>query len=756
MIIKTIKILGTIVVTALLLFYAANLLFGCPRYIPRAVFTYSLHPDFPLKKFVQGNLGVLQPTYARSYLVVAYRYLIGIDFDEEEQKAVLDLWEHRLGRIWDDEEEWVKDWFAVRNKVPGIDAPQEIEIYQYDTSDWFYYSLNCSEDAFRTACRTLNERIQKFGTNSSEVKEWVYAQDKVFANCSGEEQTIPDNAKPNTHSLIKADRAYQIASAHFYAGNFDTAKKMFERIAKDTSSPWRQIASYLVARTLIRKAMAMDNPDSDVYKDTLRQAEKQLKMVLNDKDLSRMHPAAEDLIGFIRFRLSPERLQELSEAVLKKGSGKTLRYKLGDYTILLSRVSNKENTDDLTDWVCTFKEKSNDALEHSLKKWKETQSLPWLIASLSKIQSPHPEVLKLLQAANQVGQESPAYLSVKFHRIRLMMDLGEKEECRKELDSLLSSQKTKILPSSLNLFLRLRTEVACNLDEFLKYSLRIPAGITYDYDCQELPVEEGWVEPDLLEYKRFLGCAFLDEDSTYVINRGMPLELLKEAVNKEILPRHLRQELALSAWVRAILLEDEKIGKELVPVLQNLVPSLKPYLKSYILAKNAESRKFAGIFAILNFPGMRPFVNSGLGRDDSLDEINRFHNNWWCALSESLRAVEFRRLNLSGYWYLSESPTSQHNFPDFLNERQKEKVVEEWKKLLSVDTAPNYLCSEVIKWAKKYPQDKRVPEALHLAVMSTRYGCTNEETSKFSKQAFLLLHKKYPKNSWTKETKYWY
>jgi hypothetical protein len=50
-----------------------------------------LHPDLPLTSYAQGQLGIL-PTYAQSYLYVAYRYLIGMGFDPEEQAALLALW----------------------------------------------------------------------------------------------------------------------------------------------------------------------------------------------------------------------------------------------------------------------------------------------------------------------------------------------------------------------------------------------------------------------------------------------------------------------------------------------------------------------------------------------------------------------------------------------------------------------------------------------------------------------------------------
>lgn len=54
--------------------------------------------------------------------------------------------------------------------------------------------------------------------------------------------------------MARADRTYQTAAADFYARNFDETARLFGGIAKDTASPWRQVAPLLLARSLIRKA----------------------------------------------------------------------------------------------------------------------------------------------------------------------------------------------------------------------------------------------------------------------------------------------------------------------------------------------------------------------------------------------------------------------------------------------------------------------------------------------------------------------
>jgi TolA-binding protein len=82
--------------------------------------------------------------------------------------------------------------------------------------------------------------------------------------------------------------------------------------------------------------------------------------------------------------------------------------------------------------------------------------------------------------------------------------------------------------------------------------------------------------------------------------------------------------------------------------------------------------------------------------------------------------------------------------------------VQQWAAQRKLGALPNYLCRQVIQWATNNPQDPRVPEALHLAVNSTRHGCTDSASGRWSKAAFDLLHRKYPNSTWAKKTPYWF
>jgi hypothetical protein len=95
-------------------------------------------------------------------------------------------------------------------------------------------------------------------------------------------------------------------------------------------------------------------------------------------------------------------------------------------------------------------------------------------------------------------------------------------------------------------------------------------------------------------------------------------------------------------------------------------------------------------------------------------------------------------------------------FPTWLTESQKNSARAEWGKLSQVGTAPNYLVEQVVAYAKQHGEDPRLPQAWHLAVRSTRFGCTNAESSRLSKAAFDFLHEHYSQSEWTAKTKYYY
>ena len=319
---------------------------ACGPFFTDAIFVFQKHPDLPFERFARGQIGVLQPTYARSYLVVAYRNLIGETLSDDEVKAISSLWNDRLnlGSDWG-YEDWLKKWNDARAKVPGTAPTKDIRVYRDREKPHEYESfLNCQEDAFENAVATLNERIKTLGADSTAVREWLAAQDIVFSNC-GSGQQIPEAASPEQDASIRADRAYQIAAANFYATKFDEAAQQFDAIAGDASSPWRPIAPYLAARALLRKGSLAAEPQQG--EPALAEAQKRLASIVKDKALARAHHAANRLLNLTSLRLHPEEtVRDLARVIGKKDAAANFKQAVWDYTVLLDKwIADNEDGD---------------------------------------------------------------------------------------------------------------------------------------------------------------------------------------------------------------------------------------------------------------------------------------------------------------------------------------------------------------------------------------------------------------------------
>ena len=770
---KKIMMIGLLFILAMSLPDTGN---GCGPTVPNTIFSYTYHPDFPLENFLNGKLGVLRPEYANSYLYVAYRNLIGTGFTEKEQHEILKRWNRFWGtsseieNVPNEPREIIDaDWIRARKNVPN--AP-EIRFIRKSRSEQkggqYVWYLNCNDHAFATAVKTLRERISQFGASSNEVTEWLRGQDIVFSNCSegsnaSSTKNIPPLVGGGMHPLISADRSYQIASAYFYSSDFETAEKMFRAIANEQSSPWDKISRYLVARSLIRKASLDAGPGKNDQK-LLAQAKAELTQILVDPYLKEIHDAAEDMLNLVESRLAPEkRLKGLADALLKKDNADNLYSDLADYMYLLDQFPAKPD-DDLTDWLMHIGKKDT---EYSLKKWNETRSLPWLVAALSAMKPDQPEAASLIEDAQKIEPSSPAYPMVAYHNIRLFIESGNREAARKKLDLILSELKNTIPQSSLNLFLEERMSIAQNMAEFLVFAQRVPVGIFYDEIGREMPYDGQEFDSELMKFK---GMPLFDKDSGYILNELLPISLLMDISRSDALPEHLRREIAIAACVRAILLDDYKTARELSPIMLKYFPQENKHLMNYEVVKKESERKFVAAYILLKYPGMRPYIAKGVGKLTPLNKIDNYRENWWCSLKPG---VDFSAPNrIKGYLYsqMQKKPDTDNSsesrntsnkskrdgWPEFLTSGQIETAMHEKSMLSQVPTAPNYLTKIINDWAKLHPKDPRVPEALYLAVRSTRYGCEDTETSKYSKQAFQLLHKKYPDSEWTKKTPYWF
>jgi hypothetical protein len=724
---------------------------SCGPFLLTAVFTLSRQPDKPDTSFARGQLGILLPSFYRSYLAVAYRHLTGLGVSESERAAFFPPPGPSGPPIqWN--QEWstsvppsVQEWLAARKKVPGAPPPPKIDVYHKEIAPNTYGEyLSCADDAFHTAVLTLQARLSKF--SGSEMQDWLRGQDDVFSNCSGA-PVIPKPAPDDSSALLRADRAYQIAAANFYAGNFDQAEAQFRTIGADQNSPWRPISTYLLARCNIRRATLAGKSDA------MSQAQSQLEALLKDASLKTVQPVAASLLDFVRARVNPEqRMHELSQSILAKNAPPSLAQDFTDYLFLFyKRDTSAPAPDDLTDWLETFRAPIKPS-DHSLQRWRETQSLPWLIAALNQVHGSDPAMRELFEAADKVRPDSPAYATVAFHTIRLLEESKRGEEARKRLDRILAS-RSKYPISATNLFLAERMREAESWEAFLKYAPRVPAGAGYDYEGESPANFTN--DPQL---KAFTGRAVFDSDASVILSEQVPLTRLKDAATTTSLPATLRSSIAMAAWVRAVLLDNDTLAVELAPILQTLSPELKQPLAPYIDARDKDARKFEAVYLMLKNPGIRPFVETGFGRLTPVAKLDQLRDNWWCSLSMQGENYLVDYYRSRAHFSTPLAMLYQNSKPEavFLPQADRAAADNEWKRLGKIPAAPTFLSQEAVSYLKAHAADPRAAEALALAVRSTRYGCGDGGTSQQSQAAFRLLHNRYPNSDWAKKTKYWY
>jgi hypothetical protein len=740
---------------ALTVLIAPNVIYSCGPFLESAIFAFEHRPDSPAEDFAAGRLAIVRPDFRLAYLVVAYRYLSGLKLNEEQQKAALDVWNRKVVPEHPREDDAIASWSNARKKVPNLPPAPEISPYAVVSKDQPYFQyVNCPGEAFQNAIRTLGDRTAKFGPGSANLREWVSGQDQVFANCGGEAHVIPA-VLSSGDALLRADRVYQIAAAHFYARDFDKAAAEFDAIAQDRSSPWAGLGSYLAARALVRKANLVHKQNEQFDPAVMSEAQRRLEAILADPQARSLHDPALKMLNFVRFRTQPEqRLAELDRMIMQPELGTNFKQDLWDYVVLLS---HGQQDGDPSTWVQSFQTAGKNysglireqSARDAIAKWQAIKSLPWLIAALAASDSHNSNLQSLLAAARAIPESSPGYLTVRYFALRLMVASGQSEAARKELDSLLKSIGPGLPLGSRNLLNEERLKVTSSLEDFLQHAPEIPVPAEVDFNTgEEVPAEAQENQTRASLFNHF---------AAEVLVKRLPLAVLIQAAESPALPKPLRREIARTTWVRSVLVADLFTAARLQSALKELDTALWNAMEPFRSATDTAEKHFAAVFIILNNPGMKPSVREGSLRAGTLGEVDNYRDNWWCT-----------DMNVGSNWGQSYAENNQgvnprfvdrdpdFPFPAWLADDQKAAARSEWTKLTAIGTAPNYLTNRVLAYARQHRQDPRVPQALHLAVRSTRFGCTNAETSKLSKAAFDFLHTHYPESDWTAKTKYYY
>ena len=262
-------------------------------------------------------------------MFIAYRYLNGGSFTSHKQKELIDALK---GRAPDDEGvNALKAWINGRKEVLKEDQKLP-EIYTERQHGGYDFFPNCTKNAFEVALETLKDRAATHGAEDPNVKAWLAAQDTVFQNCSRGAQ-VPRELGAESPVWLRKDRDYQIGAALFYSLNFEGARARFTKIAADADSPWREVADYLVARTLIRQGSLSEAESKK--RELFEQAEDHLQKLVTIG--GKFASASGKLLSLVKYHLRPqERVVELGRS-LTAGNDENLRQDLIDYVWLIDK-----------------------------------------------------------------------------------------------------------------------------------------------------------------------------------------------------------------------------------------------------------------------------------------------------------------------------------------------------------------------------------------------------------------------------------
>lgn len=735
---KTFYRVVLVVVIALSILSDSANVYSCGPFFPRAVFADRDGPDFGFQPYLQGHLGIVQSSYAPLYLYAAYRYFNARPLSDSEQAIVMSVsgpeastWQSSPG---------YDAWMSARELVLGQNVAPRIPVnadVPPDSGQSYLFYVNINDDAFFTAAQTLQQRIAQFGAKSPAVADWLQAQDAVFQ--SEEALKLPSPPDTSLPAVFREDRAYQIASAYFYMRQFSVAESLFTVIGSDTASPWNKLSKYLVARAIIRSAtLRASNQDS-----LLQIAGDYLQRLLREPDMKELYPAAGRLLNFCMFRTEPQKLfARLDPSIEAPTIGVAFSNVWNDYMDVLNviRDSTFIARYDFPDWLNSYGGYGETAFKHAYARWLATKSPAWLIATLSDASQSSKDLPALFRAADSVSPDSPAFPTVTYWKIHLLVSAGRDKEADRLIGMLLAGKYAPRSISYTNLLLSERAKTVDNLSDFLKYCHQRPYGSYSDYD--------GYTEPSSDSSELFTQAAS-------ALNRYVPLHLLETACVSSVLPSDLRASLVHATWVRSFLLDDKKVTMDLTPLFEELTQEAKPYLEQYRSTVDRDARKFSGAYLLLKFPGLHPNIRIGERRDTPLDAIDDYRDNWWYPGAQAVEGSSADAYNYGSDWADDETDTSTAP-PAFLTKSEKELAKEETGKLSSLPGAPDYLIGIVVGWAKVHPEDTRVPEALHIAVQTSRFGCHDSLTTNLAKKAFDLLHNRYPGSTWAEETKYYY
>jgi hypothetical protein len=703
--------------------------------------------------YFHGRLGILRPTFDDNRLFAAYRQMMGRSFTNAQAQQLLARCCDAPGTGQDT----TTSWSDARKRVLSTAAPEQDPAARERPPGFSGFDVSCFPNAYRNAAATLLDRIKQHGAADPAVRDWTTGEDAVLANC-GTNAALPADA-PNAPAWLKADRAYQVATAYFYRFDYARAAELYATIGQDAASPWRKLARYMTARAAVHAAIVAKTDAS------LAAADSAIAGIAADPELADYHADAPRLASMLAFGTRPQqRAQELARSLLGDDLPATLAADLHDLEDL-ERTGARYT--DVGAWLHHINALNGDKGRQNadvkadvLARWHDGHALPWLVAAMMFLEPDDPDTAEALAASQAIDAGSPAYYTLAWNRLRLLIGLGKADEARGELDRTLAAPA---LPEGVgNLMRYQRLALARDIGEFAKFAVRRGEFLMYLYDprtkldAMPLPLPPTkWdsYTATVVSWRTELfqkDPPAVDADAAYGMSAFMPLPMMAQVVLAPGLPPNIKRDIGLAVWTRAVLLDDVDTARSMADAVAPFFPQYADDWKSYRGATTAAARKVEAALLMLKLPAARPYPDYGLGYMYRRDVIGRFGGRWWASDDSPLGNLDDNGNPLLCTDCGLPMPLIA---PPFVTAKDQQIAKADNDRLGKLPGGPAWLGAIVIPWAKTHLSDPRVPEALHNVVRATQYGDKDSDTSE---AAYNLLHSRFPRNPWTTKTPKWF
>ncbi|KTF69731.1 hypothetical protein ACNFJ7_09450 [Sphingomonas sp. HT-1] len=716
------------------------------------VTSHALHP-IDRAAFAAGRVGIVKPNAPEAVRYLDWRLLTGLRTGTDAAEAL-------ATPCCGDWQDLTGVWLAARRQVPGVDT----DIYWIATErpGPDYTTIpTCFADAFTTATATLKARIAAYGASSPWVRAWVDGQDAVFEACSKPHTSLPP-LDPAAPAWLRADRLYQQAALALYDGRLDDAETTFAAIGRDPASPWQKLALYLQTRTIQRAARTTRDPAA------FARAHAAIDTLAAAPDGTYGKGEVERMRQVLDYVENPAALRDrLDQALNEKAPTTDIAAKFKDYWSLSADKPHKPET---ADWIATLGTRNRaDGLTHAVERWRATRTSAWLVAALSLVEPSDATAAALTQAADRVAADDPAWLTARYHLLRLRIGQEPDATLRGRVDALLA--RTDLTPSDRNIFLSVRAQLATSLADFAAHALRQPYCVSGASDCL------GYASAISAEQLGRRGQAWvgLGNDARMLIDR-LPLPDRLALARMAELPAELRLDLALTNFVRAVLLRNETAVDESARTLTPLLPQVQADWRRILRTRPGPEKRFAELFVMAKIPSLRTDLANYTRPHGPEPSFGGYWDTWLVRAPRRMAPPEFPPASAyaPGSWWnpaaengyarsdlvcdnkcggafpVHIAPFAQPVQAAALRERNAFRTPSEVEKGGTIGLT---VWDEALAYVAAHPRDPRAGEALYRL---NRVGRWSTNTNQLSKRAFRLLHARYPGTIWAKRSPYHY